>query len=325
MINAQPRSITPFEPITDSIWVLVPDATGNGTFDPELGTTLGAMFDKGIRGDVSAMKAMLDLAKEVGCAGTFRFTCYGDTGPISWLSPFHLMTMGNARLWNYEIAAMLLDAGHSIDDASHNGTTPLMSAAITGDVDALSAMLAPGANVDLYDRYGRTALSSAAAWGETDCVKRLLAAGANPNLSNHMGEAPCDTAATCGFHDIAALLRPLTMTRLKAEGTDPYSTLDDSGYSILHCLAEMGLTANVHGITHSVSGYKPPRTHGGLTPAHIALLHGFGQTAVAALGVGGDYEKLEPLAKSLRKKGFKVPSLTTVIICEISGTPHRSI
>ncbi|WP_109479878.1 ankyrin repeat domain-containing protein [Paraburkholderia sp. C35] len=324
MGNTQSNTYNPLAPIAAPFMVLVPDATGKRTFDPALQPALEQMFWNGIRGDVPAMKAMLDMATTAGCASTFRFTAYQDTGVTSWLSPLHLMVMVQGVSWNDEIATLLIDAGHSIDAGSDNGTTALMAAAINGNAQAVSAILALGANENLYDRHGRTALFSAAAWGETDCVQRLVVGSVNPNLSDHDGQAPCDTAEACGYPELAAMLRPLTIQRIKAKGTDPYPTLDDSGYSLLHCFAEMGQTAAVEAIA-SVKGYKPPRTAGGLTPAHLALLHGHGETAVAALGAGGDYSKLEPLVKNLRKKGFNVPSVTTLIVLELHGQPYRSV
>jgi hypothetical protein len=313
--------------LDESLVVLVPDPEGGQSTDPTLHAKLSTLFNEGVCDhNVESMKEMLRLAGTIGCASTFRFTAYTTFGPKSGMSPFTNMGMGG---WNTDIAGLLLNAGHGIDDADNDGETALHAIVQQDDpVDGarnLMAVLAAGADVNRHDRNGSTALMDAASNGSMSMVRILLDAGADANKCECDGTAPYEIAEENGHHAIADLLRPLTTKRWIPSGIEPYRQRLGTGYSILHCLAEMGLTANVHGITHSVPGYKPPRTDGGLTPAHVALLHGFGDTAVAALGTGGSYVKLEPLVKSLRKKGYDIPSLVSLMFFENRGTPHRSI
>lgn len=314
-------------PFDEPLVMLVLDPQRGQTTDPALHVKLSTLFNEGVcDNNVESMNEMLRLAATNGCARTFRFTAYTTCGPKSFISPFTNMAMGG---WNTDIADMLLDAGHGIDDADNDGGTALHAIVQKDDpvhgASSLMAVLAAGADVNRHDRNGSTALMDAASNGSMSMVRILLDAGADPNKSDCVGAAPYQFAEENGHHAIADLLRPLTTKRWIPSGIEPHRQNLGTGYSILHCLADMGLTANVQGITHRVPGYKPPRTDGGLTPAHIALLNGFVDTAVAALGPGASHGKLEPLVKSLRKKGFKVPEIATLIIYEISGTPYRTI
>ena len=314
-------------PFDEPLVMLVLDPQRGQTTDPTLHVKLSTLFNEGVcDNNVESMNEMLRLAATVGCASTFRFTAYTTCGPKSFISPFTNMAMGG---WNTDIADLLLNAGHGIDDADNDGGTALHAIVQKNDpvhgASSLMAVLAAGADVNRHDRNGSTALMDAARNGSMSMVRILLDAGADANKCDCVGAAPYQIAQENGHHAIADLLRPLTTKRWIPSGIEPHRQNLGTGYSILHCLADMGLTANVQGITNRVPGYKPPRTDGGLTPAHIALLNGFVDTAVAALGPGASHGKLEPLVKSLRKKGFKVPEIATLIIYEISGTPYRTI
>lgn len=60
--------------------------------------------------------------------------------------------------------------------------TPLMTAAESGELDRVRALLASGAEVDARASENITALGLAAGAGHLEVVKVLLAAGANPNI-----------------------------------------------------------------------------------------------------------------------------------------------
>ena len=72
-----------------------------------------------------------------------------------------------------------------------NDYTPLMRAAMKGQVNEVRALLRKGAKVDEKHPAGLTALMVAAGEGKAEVVKVLLNAGANPNVSvqtPHAGE-----------------------------------------------------------------------------------------------------------------------------------------
>jgi ankyrin repeat protein len=74
---------------------------------------------------------------------------------------------------------LLLKSGGKADTATEGGETPLMTAARTGNVDVVRALLARGAGVERADeRRGQTALMWAAAEGHAPVVQALVDAGA---------------------------------------------------------------------------------------------------------------------------------------------------
>ena len=58
-----------------------------------------------------------------------------------------------------------------------SGNTPLISASMRGDVEALDALVKAGANVNVPGNNGRTALKEAADGGFLECIYLLLSAG----------------------------------------------------------------------------------------------------------------------------------------------------
>ena len=74
---------------------------------------------------------------------------------------------------------------------SREGQTPLMTAARTGKLDAVEALLAHGAAVDAAEGFrGQTALMWAAGEGHLDVVTALVDAGANVNAKSKAGSTP---------------------------------------------------------------------------------------------------------------------------------------
>ncbi|HET8549629.1 MAG TPA: ankyrin repeat domain-containing protein, partial [Bryobacteraceae bacterium] len=93
---------------------------------------------------------------------------------------------GNARM-----IELLLKAGADPNSALPGGETPLMTAARTGNVDAVKILLAHSANVNAREeRRGQTALMWAAAEGHTDVVEALIQSGADIRASVPSGYTP---------------------------------------------------------------------------------------------------------------------------------------
>lgn len=94
--------------------------------------------------------------------------------------------------------------GVPVDAQEHEGTpTPLMYAAISGNVPILQFLLSSGAKIDKQDKDGRHALIFAATNNRPEAVQFLLDSGANPNLTNRNNWSPVYVAATRGFPEIA--------------------------------------------------------------------------------------------------------------------------
>ena len=86
------------------------------------------------------------------------------------------------------------------------GTSVLMQAAASGNVDAVSALLKAGAAVDATDAHGDTALMIAAREGRPEVLRALLAAGADKALRNHDRASAQDIARGLKHANLVALL-----------------------------------------------------------------------------------------------------------------------
>ncbi|XP_049779545.1 serine/threonine-protein phosphatase 6 regulatory ankyrin repeat subunit B-like [Schistocerca cancellata] len=73
-----------------------------------------------------------------------------------------------------ECAALLVDAGASLEARNNQGATPLLMAATQGRDTVLRELLARGADATASDSYGRTALHLAAEGDHAECVRALL-------------------------------------------------------------------------------------------------------------------------------------------------------
>jgi ankyrin repeat protein len=86
-----------------------------------------------------------------------------------------------ARSGDVESARLLVEAGASVNDALPNGMTALIEAAHSGQESVGMLLLAKGADANARE-VGYTALHAAVLRGGLDLVKALLTHGADPNL-----------------------------------------------------------------------------------------------------------------------------------------------
>ena len=138
-----------------------------------------------------------------------------------------------------KVAKVLWDAkGIQIDIHNHAGETPLMMAALKGEVDAAAALvargaavqkdgwsplhyaatggnaaivkllLANGARLEARSPNGSTPLMMAARYGNEEAVDALLAAGGDRTLKNDLGMDASAFAASAGRERLAARLKP---------------------------------------------------------------------------------------------------------------------
>src|SRR5262249_38505794 len=83
---------------------------------------------------------------------------------------------------------MLLKAGADPNTALPEGETPLMTAARSGSVEAVSALAAHGADINRQETWrGQTALMWAAAEGHAEMLRALLAHGADLHARSNGG------------------------------------------------------------------------------------------------------------------------------------------
>src|SRR5262249_13747197 len=102
---------------------------------------------------------------------------------------------------------LLLKAGADPSISLPGGETPLMTAARTGSLASVKALLARGVVVDSKDdRRGQTAVMWAAAEGHADVVQTLIDAAADVRLRVPSGFTPLMFAAREGRLDVVRVL-----------------------------------------------------------------------------------------------------------------------
>ncbi len=84
-----------------------------------------------------------------------------------------------------EQITLLLDCGAGVNSRDTHGRTPLMWAAIKGNVPTLRLLIERGAQINAADEKGDTALMRAASCGRTEAVTYLIESGAN--IMSHAG------------------------------------------------------------------------------------------------------------------------------------------
>lgn len=187
---------------------------GNGLFTlalaatPLYGVMADDLIDAAKRGDVAAVKALLEKKVPVNAAladGTtaLSWAVYHDNQPITEMlikagadvnaaneygvAPLHLACTNQ----DATIAGLLLKAGADPDKARWSGETPLMTCASSGAAEAIRSMIAAGADVDAkISAHEQTALMWAAAEDHPDAVKALIDGGANVNATTKLIQAP---------------------------------------------------------------------------------------------------------------------------------------
>ena len=104
---------------------------------------------------------------------------------------------------NLDWTQRLLDRGAAIN---RMGWTPLHYAASGPDVAVVKLLLDRGAVIDAPSPNSTTALMMAARYGPHDSVELLLQRGANPKLRNQRQMTPADFASSVGREPLARLL-----------------------------------------------------------------------------------------------------------------------
>ncbi|MCP5285478.1 MAG: ankyrin repeat domain-containing protein [Burkholderiaceae bacterium] len=136
------------------------------------------------------------------------------------------------------VDALLTVPGIAVDEANANGETPLMMAALRGQVawmqrlldrgaavnkegwtplhyaasgpslPAVALLMERGATLDARSPNGTTPLMMAARYGAIDAAELLLSKGADATLRNEKELTAADFAAAAGRETLAARLRP---------------------------------------------------------------------------------------------------------------------
>ncbi|KAL4112593.1 hypothetical protein QTP88_016346 [Uroleucon formosanum] len=139
-----------------------------------------------------------------------------------------LCSMRNTYAPNVKVSRLLLLAGASPDVRTDMlGRAPAICVyAHEGVYDMVAVLLEFGASVNLSNSQGRTPLWMAASRGHIDVVKLLIEAGASPGLTDSAGRCPLVEAAKNGRFNVVAFLSGCEWTV-----TDPRAEVDHSDAS----------------------------------------------------------------------------------------------
>lgn len=86
----------------------------------------------------------------------------------------------------------------SINEASGDGTTPLMGAAMLGKIKQMRELISAGANIDAADERGWTPLMYASSRNVIEAIELLLQHGANHALRNNESQTALEIAQSKG-------------------------------------------------------------------------------------------------------------------------------
>ncbi|MFP3959226.1 MAG: ankyrin repeat domain-containing protein [Spirochaetaceae bacterium] len=112
------------------------------------------------------------------------------------------------RSGNAALVRLLVEYGALVDEqAGDHGTSPLMEAAGTGQVEATRMLLDAGAAPDLTNSYGQSGVILAAGEGHAGTVRLLLERGARTDLVDHLGMTALKYAELFHHEETARELR----------------------------------------------------------------------------------------------------------------------
>jgi len=140
----------------------------------------------------------------------------------------------------------------------------LLSAARTGDITSINALVKRGARVNAQNKLGWTALNAAADYGKKGAINALISSGANVHIGDNQGWTPLHRAALKG-HDKA-------VKSLIEAGAWP-NCVEENGKSAVHLAAAGGYTDILSQLL-SAGGNPDIRDKCHRSPAHLAAKFG---------------------------------------------------
>jgi ankyrin repeat protein len=210
-----------FQAIRDGDAALVQSLLGRGAnanARDETGST--ALMEAALNADANMVRLLLDHGADVDAenrsGATALLWALHDRQKVQLLldhgadpktrgdSWGHTTLIVAAKIPGTRATLQLLREREADLSANTGGFTPLMAAALSGDLENVKYLIEQGADVRAKTPAGYTALHAAAFWGDADMVRFLLDRGADPNaqvqISHHTDDVgtPAIVAALSG-------------------------------------------------------------------------------------------------------------------------------
>lgn len=185
--------------------------------------------------------------------------------------------------------------GQNLNQADPEGYTPLMWAALNGQVKAVATLIHLKANLDLQDKEGYTALMWATQNKYETVARQLVNAGADINVRDNHGYTALHWSAQDGHLGIARILL--------GKGADP-NARDNEGYTPLMWAAQQGHKSVAYELL--AAGARPElQEKRGLTAAVLARTYNHPLTLATIRG----YKPREVLSPNLNVPTAKIPGI----------------
>ena len=193
--------------------------------DANLGTANGTSLLMAAAADVDKVKLLL---------------ARGADPKVRAASGYDAMTVAASYPGGTPVLRALLDAGGAaapVDDRKAP-RSPLLFASMSGDLDAVSLLLARGAEPNQSSASGDSPISEAITFGRANVVRALIAAGANVHLVERTGVNLLHWATITNRADV--------IPELARAGVDINAT-DEAGYTPLDVRGDHRLRRHSHG------------------------------------------------------------------------------
>ena len=159
---------------------------------------------------------------------------------------------------------LTLPRGLSVDSRNATGRTPLMNAALNGNVQVVKSVIKRGADPSLMDNRGWNTLHYAAQGGDTDIISLIHTHLPNIDSKTREGDTPLMLAALCGkLHAVKWFLEKGATVACEC----------NRGWNTLHCAAKGGDT-DIISLIHTHLPNIESKTGEGYTPLMVAALAG---------------------------------------------------
>ena len=188
------------------------------------------------------------------------------------------------------VSAILAEDPYRVTRRQEAKVTPLHLAAAEGHAEVVELLLRASAAPDAKDYGGSTPLHAAARGGHLETARALLAHDARPSPMNDAGDTPLHEAARGGHHEVARLLLDHAAdpnARGQCGGTPLHVAAGAGQRDVAELLLRRGGLANARSSAHSKpwTPWNEAQAAGDAGMAELLLHHGGADKAAGPIDV----------------------------------------